>query len=484
MQILRGNQAAIMEPTKAFELTLIQQIVLGVSVTLTVITSLLLTNSFIVIAGIVGAAIMFAVIRNGVSSLFTFIIINVVLTLRTKDAGINGAPSPLDLLLGMMLVLIMGYWVVRLRILERQSISRSVGQLLLLVFMIWAVFVTIVGLQNDHNFPNDAIREILNLLPLIILPLLYERFIEPGSKIESALFSIVILSAALILIGNIWTIRSNIARAAYLYQIGRGRYDLSLTMFIILIMTSTLMRQSKWWQTLPTITLFLLGIVGLSTLFSRNSYISTPLAMIVVLWLGNDKERVVGMKYLMYALGIGLAIAIPIVSASRVLRLILLRYAGQLLTVKHYHNDLSLQMRYTEWRDEWHAILQSPILGHGFGTQFRTFDLVFHLNSWMSFSHSGYLYIVYKTGFFGALLFFAAYLTFMVKGFSLARERHFSPRTRVVLRASFAFLLIVLAQAYLGPVFDSKTSMIWLGLVWGYYLALEKQTRKKTIAPT
>jgi O-antigen ligase len=419
--------------------------------------------------------------RNGVSSIFAYIIINVVLTLRTKDYVSNGAPSSLDLVLGIVLISIIIYWVVRIRILERQPLSHSIGQLLLCVFMVWSFGVTIVGFSNDHNSINNAIREILNLSPLLILPILYERFIEPGSKIESVLFIVVIVSAALILSANILKFRSNVAHAIMLYQVNRAFYDQSLTMFILLLMTSSMMRSGRWWQTLSAIAFFLFEMVGLIITFTRNSYVSTPLAMMVVLWLGNAKERFTGTKRLVIAICIGGAVMLQIYLSSRVIRLLLLAVGKKLLSAGNIQTDRSLRMRYTEWRDEGHAILQSPILGHGFGTSFRTYDIVFNIHSWISFSHSSYLYIIFKTGFLGALLFFGAYFTFMYKGLKLARAKGFTPRSRLVLRACFAFLIIVLFQAYLGPVLDSKTSMIWVGLVWGYYLALEKQVRNGTM---
>ena len=132
------------------------------------------------VAGIVGIVFVFAVVRNAASALFALITITVILTLRTRDAGMDGAPSTLDLILGIIVVSIIGYWIIRIRILERQTLSVSVGQLFFVLFIIWAAAVTVIGLQNEHNTFNEALREILNLLPLLIIPILYERFIEPG----------------------------------------------------------------------------------------------------------------------------------------------------------------------------------------------------------------------------------------------------------------------------------------------------------------
>src|SRR5437773_1854560 len=117
MQVLRGGHVAFATLPRVFELTIFQQILLVIGIILTAGASLFLTNSLIPFAVVACGAIMFAVIRNGVSSLFALIIINIILTLRTKEAGINGAPSFLDLVLGIMLVSIIGYWVIRLRFL-------------------------------------------------------------------------------------------------------------------------------------------------------------------------------------------------------------------------------------------------------------------------------------------------------------------------------------------------------------------------------
>ncbi len=484
MRILNTNQGAIIDRSaERFSLSAIQQFLLGGVVVLAAAASLFFTNSLILLAALLGAAVVFAVVQNGVSSIFAFIVINVALTLRPHEDTIGGAPTMLDLLLGMVLAAIACYWIVRLRFLERQDLSHSLGQLLMALFVVWSVIVTSIGLFGDHTSLNNALREMLNLSPLLVLPIIYSRFVKLDSRAERWLFACVLISGLLMVGWNYFHMRSNMLRAYYLYQVkGAGLEDM-LSGLLVLVATSLLMTVRSFWKTLPAMLLFLLGMLGIVICLSRTLYIAIFVCVAFVVWLGTRQERWRGIRRLIIAVCISIAVVIPIYFSSRAFRLLLVRYGLRFISSQHLGTDLSLRMRYTEWGYEWHNILQSPLLGHGFGAQFRVFDIVEHVNYWMSFSHSSYLYIIFKTGFIGASLFGGAYFSFLIKGFRLLRCGNFTVRTIIIIRASIVYLVATLICAYASPVLDSKTDLIWVGLIWGYFLVLERHLREQHASP-
>jgi O-antigen ligase len=89
------------------------------------------------------------------------------------------------------------------------------------------------------------------------------------------------------------------------------------------------------------------------------------------------------------------------------------------------------------------------------------------------------LYLLFKTGFPGAFLFLAAYFAFLYKGFKLLKSPFIIDPARSVVRACIAYLVVVLISAYTEAIFDSKADLIWTGLIWGYFLSLERSLRYK-----
>ncbi|HET6402079.1 MAG TPA: O-antigen ligase family protein, partial [Candidatus Kapabacteria bacterium] len=284
-----------------------------------------------------------------------------------------------------------------------------------------------------------------------------------------------------IAIGNILVMRHNIAQAYFLFQTGRASLDTLLAPFIIVILVSYLMAEKQPWRIRASIILLLIETTALAVSFIRNMYIATPIVAMIVLWLGIREERKRGARRMLAAGFVGFIALTVAIFFLPLLLLMLKAFFLRLLSTQSLGHDLALRERFAEWSGEWLAIKQSPILGHGFGGSFRIFDIGSGYHTWMSFSHSSYLYIIFKTGIIGALLFFVQFFTFLHKGFRLARNKSLSERSRVVARGCFGCLILLLFSAFLGPVFDSKTDLMWVGLIWGYFLALERQIRSKAI---
>jgi O-antigen ligase len=450
------------------------QIVAGVGISLLLAGSFILTESLIPFGILIGAFAVFAIVRNPVASLLAFIVINVFLTLHGKDTG---DPSSLDLALGIVIVLIMAYWLVRLRIFELESLSTSIGQLALALFAAWSVIVTIIGLFGDNNsFPN-ALREMLNLSPLLVLPIIYSRFIKLESPAERWLFITILIAGLIMVVWNFFHLRSNVLHAVYLFQTGRGNSDEMLSGFLVLVATSLLMTIRSLWKSLPAMILFLLGMMGVVISFARTLYVVVVICMAGVILLGDWKERWRGIRRLLVAGLIGIVAVTPVYFSSRIFRLLLMNYGLRFISTQHLGTDLALRMRYSEWNSEWNDILQNPILGYGFGTKFRIFDIVRRVHFWMPFSHNGYLYMIFKTGFIGSGLFFVAYFSFVIKGVQLLKSDHLSTHTRILVRATIGFLVAMLIYAYSAPVLDSKTDLIWVGFIIGYFLVIERNLK-------
>lgn len=462
---------------RMLRLSFAQMAIVGAAILLLLVGGLVVASPVFGYGAVLALLLGILLVRDPLYSILSFVVINVVLMIRPKANLPGAAPTPFDLALGLILAVIIGYWLLRIRLLEGDRLNSSASQLAISLFFVWAVIVTAIGFLDGNNSFPLALREVLNLSPLLILPILYERFIESDSSDERLLIWAVLIAGGVLLAWNILHIRNTLVHAVYMYETGRGSADQDLSGFLVLIATSLFMSRHRRKLLVPIGILFLGGCVGIIISLFRGLYIATAVCIIWMIFSGNAAERRRGIFRVAITVCSGSLVMIPLVAFSRVLRLLLLNYSHRFLSSQHLGMDLSLRARYAEWAYEWKAILHAPVFGYGFGSRWRVFDIILHFNSWMAFSHSSYFYIILKSGFIGFLLFFLAYFGFMLKGYKLLRSSAISETSRAVLRAGIAFLIFILIDAYTEPVFDGKTDLIWVGLIWGYFLALERSMK-------
>jgi O-antigen ligase len=461
-----------------------QQWLIGFGVAAFLLVSLFLTHSLLVILILCGFVMGVVVVRNPSYSLYAFIIINVILSMRLLRGGSIDSPGALESIAGLCFVAIILYWVIYIRLILFEPLSQSSAQLPVMLFFVWSIPTTILHLFFPHSSPIMAIREILNLLPLLILPVLYERFIEPGSGEEKKIFALVLLAGCISIVWSVIQIRSNIAHAQFLYETGRSRGDETLAGFVVLIATTFLMSTRKFWNVVMLIALWGAAWVGVIVSLSRGLYVATFTAMVLTIILGTRTEKKTGGIRIAWGMLVAGGLLIPICMSFRLIRLLAYNYLVRFLTTQHLGTDLSLLQRYVEWGYVWDLIKHSPFIGYGFGSEFRAYNIILKHHSWVGFSHSSYLYMIFKTGFPGALLFFVGYGTFLTKGYKLLKSPLLTDFSRALVRAGISYLIVILIYAYTGPIFDSKTDIIWVGLIWGYFLALEKSHRNSTAIPS
>jgi O-antigen ligase len=437
-------------------------------------------NSFpTFLALLIGLLISWKIFSSALGSLLALIGINILISSRPQFLGSSDSGmSPIDILAGFLMVGILVYWVIRIRIFERESLAMTSAQLSLIFFFLWAISVSVINAIVSDNDLLIAIRQLLNLSPLFIIPILYVRIIAENPHHERWIFAAVLVASVIILIENTLQVRHSVVNAVYLYETRRANLDLSINALAIIAAGSYLMSEDRPGRIFTGILFLLLQIAGLAMSLSRTHYVIVPLFTFGIFFFADRQERLRGIRRLIVATSIGLFGIFIIILQSRVLRLLLQHYLLRFTTSSHLGTDLSLMDRFSEWRGEWISIQQTPIIGHGFGSVFRYFDVIHSHHTWIGYSHNSYLYLIFNTGFCGATLFLFCYCWFALKGFALSLNRNLTRQDRVISRIGIGFLIISLVEAYMGPAFNNKAVMIWVGLTWGYFLALDYRLKR------
>jgi O-antigen ligase len=229
-------------------------------------------------------------------------------------------------------------------------------------------------------------------------------------------------------------------------------------------------RATTWRRRIPLILLLAISTFGVIISFARTIYVGTLFGLFLLFWLSDSKQRWNYVKLALGTLTTAAAVLIPILQRSRVLALLAQNYLHRFTSSTNLRTDRSLMSRYVEWDHIWKAITDSPLLGQGFGAVYTFFNILTYSHEVRSYSHSSYLYILFKTGIIGGALFFGVFGIAIAKAWMLARDKRSSPKVRLIAQVCFASLIAFLIDCQTAPVLVSKTDSLWIGIIFGFLI--------------
>jgi O-antigen ligase len=209
----------------------------------------------------------------------------------------------------------------------------------------------------------------------------------------------------------------NFARGA-----GNENYLLvgTISVLVILVYTKKVMHQ------VGLVMLFVLSVGAVVITLTRSLWVVTILSLGMVFLFLEAKEKKRYIQYFSAALIIITILAFVYLDFSVfVLELLAFRFQS----FGDGAQDLSLLERIYETQSVWERIMQNPISGWGFGTQFTKYDVILGRTSTdTSYIHNGYLAIWFKLGLFGLIAILSYCATLYVYAFIIykrAKDRNF-----------------------------------------------------------
>jgi O-antigen ligase len=145
--------------------------------------------------------------------------------------------------------------------------------------------------------------------------------------------------------------------------------------------------------------------------------------------------------------------------------------------------DLSLLERVYETERVLRKIMENPIMGWGFSTEYLRFDILKNRTySFNSYIHNGYLAIWYKMGLFGLMAMLGFAVTLFVQTKKCLRTTT-SPEMRIIATSILAYLPGAALMNITSPVFFSYEGTLLLftmGAVVSWYQTVEMKTSSAT----
>lgn len=212
-------------------------------------------------------------------------------------------------------------------------------------------------------------------------------------------------------------------------------------------------------------------ILGLMFTFGRTLWASTILGLIVLASMQGVRSVLKVSVVSFVSAGIllsGLILAKPEVYDAIVDR--------ALSVGEEVETGRSMNWRYIENSYALHALENSPFLGVGLGGDYKPV-LKAGDPEQARFIHSGYLYLILKLGVFAILPIVWLYVVF-IRSVFLLKDYYQESRTKVVILASFAMVVLPLITAFTRPEWMSPESIAVIATGMGLVAALWRLAKR------
>jgi O-antigen ligase len=410
------------------------------------------------------------IIGSGRAALYVFIGTSLALTFRMS---VTKSTDIIDILAGLVIGSISIWWCLRLLVVERANLTYSVPQLLSALYFVWGLLIGVGGVLWWNNELNDWIREFFIQCPLLIIPMLCARFIEPGSKEERIFHRFVFGSVIAVIMASFAKYAVAATQSLYAYQIGRLAAEPSAAVILLLLCIAFRLYKVKWihpfWQLLVSVlSVGLVILCGFRTVWVGVTIVVCLLFLITErrLW-GNGLRFMLSLTAVLLSIGTYLFINLPI------FRIFVVMTVDRALSTTQVNTDPSLLNRYIETNLVSGLFAQSPLTGYGFGAKYQMFDWLLGYSYLTSYSHNGYYFVALKTGIIGLALLFGAYVWFMARAVKIMRDKAENAKTRAIAAVATCYFVCQLISNLTLNVFGERNAMVWIGLFWAFILCQE-----------
>ena len=432
-----------------------------------------LIEYLLVAAAAVWAAVLF--FRDARVRFLSVLALMVVLGLRTE----RDPNSILEYLAAALFTGSLLYIIIKHKFIDHTPFVPSSLFIFFSLYLVWGGVVGLTQVIGGGTGIERWYRDLLLFVcPLFLLPVFYYEIIKEKYDAEKILLGCLFSLWIIISVASIVKMRHNVVQAFYLYEIGTARIDNINAGFMIFVFFSLAMitEGKKRWLLLVGL---ILSIATLAVSFGRTAWIATIVLLPVVFFLGDKKEKIRGLQFMLMAC----AVILPLFAAAFFLiplvRLTTVVAVDKLLSSSHLGTDLSMYNRYVEWRYALHHIVDSPIAGFGFGASFADYDWLRGFARQTPYIHNAGLTIMLKTGVIGVILISIPCIGYFLKGMKYFKGKFLDVREKAFLRAGIGLMLFALILGYTTPVFIERDESLYIALFWCFIIGIEHKITER-----
>ncbi len=392
----------------------------------------------------------------------------------------------LEIVFHAYLVGYLGYWFISRAFFYKDTILKDAADWLFFFYLVYTTSTLYLTFVFKGHF-GIAISEWMPMTVFAIYFPIKEACYRYENAVRVITASFCALALALVAL-NFYEYYTDLTSAVELWRIAeeRVRSNELLMMVMVVGLGVHVIYAPSWKYRIISIGLLIPFITGVLITQSRALWVATALGGFITFLVSDAKQR---RRLILLATGGFMAVLLV---GSLFLREYFLLVATSLLDrfsslQTATSQDISLINRFSEWSAAWEAIKLSPVLGHGYGVQFRFFDLTREVTMVKSHIHSVYIGVLYRHGLIGLTLIGAFYVMTLKKAFFLAKfeETPFQDKLLAIAGLSCMISISLAASTESLLLVDPGTMTIALvtGLIAGrWHRNMALQSAKKSPA--
>jgi O-antigen ligase len=382
----------------------------------------------------------------------TIILLNAYI--RELSTGI----TPEEYAIGFYLYGYLGYWFVSKIFFQRERFVTHRLQWYLIGFLLLCAS-SVVMIFATETSPEFWFRDGLTISTLLLaFPAREAMQTERGLKIVLGAYVLLVCSLAIV---NIAEYRTATIAANYLWELWGGRRPFGSAFYGSLAVgaISMYVHAREFRQQALSLVLAMVGILALATTFFRGFWIGTLIGCMTLLFLvGRQRAlRLVGFGLIACVLGFGVIFFVAGAKGSYIIE----AFSSRLVSSGKGFQDLSIANRIAESETVLNLVKSSPLVGYGYGAWFHHFNIISRTTEILQYIHNTYVFLLFKVGVFGLLLFGAYCLSILKEGFRLSRTEEVSTLRLAMIRAGLGILVgYLFVGTNMGMLQDKQALMV------------------------
>lgn len=242
-------------------------------------------------------------------------------------------------------------------------------------------------------------------------------------------------------IHTFYLFRTVVQSATLAWQVADVRIGAIEALLLVACFTSLvlLLFTSRWRLRVGLLGLLLLLLGALILTRGRAFWVAFALGvgLFFLLLPNRQRTRLVGLT----VVGTAGLVVVAFLFFGQIAELIFSGTLNRIMMIEA--QDTSIQARFTEWRAVWDVIAANPILGYGFGSMYKHFDLVTFTSYEKHFVHNGYLAAWFKIGVLGLALLLFCWARVLFDAYRVYRNSRVPEQHRAFVLIAFVSLTML-----------------------------------------
>jgi len=376
----------------------------------------------------------------------------------------NESASAIELLYGAYFIFYLSSWLIRHRVLEGKKVLHSPLDAFVALFLFWATASLGLSIIYGADMIGAAGEWMAVMMFGAYFPI--REVVRTERRGPDIVVGILIWLGLFVTIRNLYLFASIIGNATMMWQVMSGRVvtNMSLLLLPTIFLVILLAYQNDFKRQIPLFLAFSAGLMSLVLTQARAYWIDFAFAAgFILLFVGWTQRR----RLLIYATaGVLGALLAGYLLLGDTLFVLLAGLFDRLMSIATAtERDISLINRFYEAGDVWEYIKESPIIGHGLATTYRTFDLIIYATITKPFAHIGYVMLWFKYGIIGLLTVLLFWGGGIWTGYRVFRDERSTGRNRLYALAAFICLIGLFPSSFTSVPFYLSDDMLSFGLL-------------------